>query len=394
MNVLILTDKYPPDAGGLAVSTRRLARGLTHAGHAVCVSEPATSVAPGSVVTSDDDNVTVHRMGAHRRADDTLSDWFDHIVALHTVHRFDVIHAMYVTQPAFVAVTAARYLGLPSVISARGNDLDRTAFDPGKFSQIAWSLQNADAVTAATNDLVRKARALAPGIEPHWIPNGADTALFSPGLRDEALASSLGLDAAPVIAFVGEARQKKGLTILLPAFAQLCSISLSRTLAAQASTTNTWQHPPTLILIGGVRKDDEPVLQVFQRQNPTLNIRVVPNMAHEELPAYYRLADVLVIPSLRDGMPNSLLEGMACERAIVASNVGGMPDVLRHGENGVLVPPGDVNALTDALLELLTDPSRRARLGRAARATVESEFPPAREIERNLEIYQHVMRET
>jgi glycosyltransferase involved in cell wall biosynthesis len=87
------------------------------------------------------------------------------------------------------------------------------------------------------------------------------------------------------------------------------------------------------------------------------------------------------------------LEGMACKRAIVASNVGGIPDVLRDGENGVLVPSGDVNTLADALLELLTNPSRRAQLGHAARTTVESEFTPAREIERNVEIYQRVKRE-
>ena len=408
MNVCILSDKYPPDVGGLAVSTRRLAHGLAQAGHTVCVSAPATSVVPGDVATSNDGGMSVFRIGVHRRADDTLADWFDHVVALHATHRFDVIHAMYVTQPAFVAVTSARYLGLPSVISARGNDLDRTAFDPGKFSQIVWSLQNASAVTAATTDLIRKARALAPGIEPQWIPNGVDTALFSPGPRDEALASSLNLAATPVIAFVGEARQKKGLTILLPAFAQV-SERFKRLLDSPSPSPcplplpilgegGGWGvgegRPPTLLLIGGVRKDDEPILQVFQRQNPTLNVRVVPNVAHKELPAYYRLADVLVIPSLRDGMPNSLLEGMACERAIVASNVGGMPDVLRHGENGVLVPPGDVNALADGLLELLTDPSRRERLGRAARVTVESDFTPAREIERNLEIYQRVKRET
>jgi len=373
MNICILSDKFPPDPGGLAVSTRRLARGLALAGHTVCVSAPATSVAPGNVAAFNDGDISVSRIGPHRRADDTLADWFDHIVALHTAHRFDVIHAMYIAQPAFVAVAAARYLGLPSVISARGNDLDRAAFDPGKFSQIAWSLQNASAVTAVTTDLVRKARALAPGIEPHWIPNGVDTALFSPGPRDEALASSLNLAAAPVIAFVGEARQKKGLAILLMTFGLACA---------------QLHDYPTLLLIGGVRKDDEPILQVFQRQNPTLNVRIVPNVAHEILPAYYRLADVLVLPSLRDGMPNALLEGMACERAIVASNVGGMPDVLRHGENGVLVPPGDVNALADAILELLTDPPRRMQLGRAARAMVESEFTPAREIERNLEIYR------
>jgi glycosyltransferase involved in cell wall biosynthesis len=373
MNICILTDKYPPDVGGLAVSTRRLAQGLGRAGHAVCVSAPAASLAPGNIAASDDDGVMVYRIGAYRRADDTSADWFDHVVALHAERRFDLLHAMYIAQPAFVAVTAARYLGVPSVISARGNDLDRAAFDPGKFSQISYALQNASAVTAATTDLVRKAKTFAPGCRPQFAPNGVDTALFSPGSRDEALAASLGLSDEPVITFVGEARQKKGLTILLLAFAQVCARHSSR---------------PRLLLVGGVRKDDEPILDVFRRQNPRLAVRVVPNVAHRELPAYYRLADVLAFPSLRDGMPNALLEGMACERAAIASNVGGMSDVLRDGDNGILVPAGDVNALADAISSLLADPSRRAQLGRAGRATVESDFTPERELQLNLDIYR------
>ena len=391
MKVCILSDKYPPDEGGLAVSTRRLARGLANAGHTVCVSAPATSAAPGSVVTSDDDSIPVYRIGAHRRADDTGANWFDHVVALHTRYRFGVIHALYVTQPAFVAVTAGRYLGVPSVISARGNDLDRTAFDPGKFSQISWSLQNANAVTVVTTDLVRKARALAPGCVPRWIPNGVETALFAPGPRDETLTGSLGLRESPVIAFVGQARQKKGLTTLLPAFAQVCA-SYSGTSIPDPSVRDRGREAPTLLLVGGVRKDDEPILDVFRRQKPWLDIRVVPNVPHEALPAYYRLADVLALPSLRDGLPNSLLEGMACERAIVASNVGGMPDVVRNGENGLLVPPGDVTALAGTIIELLADPARRTQLGRAARATVETDFTPGKEIERNLEIYRSLRK--
>ena len=70
-----------------------------------------------------------------------------------------------------------------------------------------------------------------------------------------------------------------------------------------------------------------------------------------------------------------------------------MPDVVRDGENGILVPPGDVNALAGALLSLLADSPRRAELGRAARTTVESEFTPERELQRNLEIYRNVMRD-
>ncbi len=378
MNILILTDKYPPDVGGLAVSTRRLARGLKQAGQAAWVSVPDASVEPGGSMVSDDDGVLVYRVGAHRRADDALSDWFDHVLSLHARHHFDLIHAMYLTQPAFVAVMAGRYLDLPSVVSARGNDLDRTAFDPAKFSQVVWALQQASAVTVVTSDLQRKALAFAPGCRAHFIPNGVDTALFAPAPRSEAMAESLGLGNGLVIGFVGEARQKKGLTTLLPAFASLRAQFPGRL---------------ALLLVGGVRKDDAPIVQVFQKQNPRLDICIVPNVPHEQLPAYYSLIDVLAIPSLRDGMPNSLLEGMACQRAIVASNVGGIPDVLRQRgvEDGALVPPGDVAALAEAMQRLLADPAWRARLGSSARATVEAGFTPEKEIERNLDIYRDVM---
>jgi phosphatidylinositol alpha-1,6-mannosyltransferase len=378
-NLLLLTDKYPPDVGGLAVSAQRLAQGLAQAGYAVTVSTLDASAPPGTGVLCGDDGISALRVGVHRRTDDTLAGWFDQVVALDAAHGLDLIHAMYVTQPAFVAVAAARYLGCPSVISARGNDLDRTAFDPGKFAQILWSLQGADAVTAVTTDLARKVQILVPGREVHWIPNGVDAALFAPGPPDEVLVNSLELNGAPVVAFVGEARRKKGLTVLLPAFARLCG---------------RYDPAPVLLLVGGVRQEDAPIVEVFRRQNPTLGVRIVPNVAHDQLPAYYRLADMLVIPSLHDGMPNALLEGMACEKAVVASDVGGISDVLHNGdaEHGLLVPPGDVDALAGAMLALLSDSPWRTRLGHSARVVVTSQFTLEREVERNLEVYRAVMR--
>ena len=379
MHILILTDKYPPDVGGLAVSTRRLARGLAQTGNTVTVSAPDVSLPPGITAISDDEGVLVLRLGLHRRADDSLANWFDQVVARHRDQSLDLIHAFYITQPAFVAVTAGRYLGLPSVISARGNDLDRTAFDPAKFSQILWALQHADAVTVVSSDLMRKVNVFAPGREAYLIPNGVDTSLFAPGPRDETLVASLGLGNRPVVAFVGEARCKKGLAVLLPAFARVCS---------------RCDPPPVLLLVGGVRVDDAQILEVFCRHNPTLQVHVVPNVPHLQLPAYYRLADVLVVPSLHDGMPNALLEGMACECPAVVSSVGGILDVVRDQETALLVSPGDTDALAEALLALVCDPARRKRMGRAARALVAAEFTEAREIERNLEVYRKVQCQT
>jgi glycosyltransferase involved in cell wall biosynthesis len=87
-----------------------------------------------------------------------------------------------------------------------------------------------------------------------------------------------------------------------------------------------------------------------------------------------RALDVLALPTLRDPFPLALLEGMALARPIVASAVSGIPEMLVDGDSGVLVPPDDAPALAEAIVALLRDPARRARIGAAARARLTTRF--------------------
>ncbi|MFN8454687.1 MAG: glycosyltransferase family 4 protein [Anaerolineae bacterium] len=375
MKICLLTDKYPPDPGGLANSTRRLAKGLAAAGHTVHVCLPAPALPPGQITQTDEAGLTVHRLGASRRTDDTWADCFDLITRLHRRVGFDLLHGYYLAGPGLATVYAARYLGLPSLVSARGNDLDRAAFHPDHTAILVWVLQHASAVTVVSQDLARKARALAPNCQPHVIPNGVDANLFSP--PHPHLEQN---QHTPCLGFVGEARLKKGLTILLPAFAQVAQRARQQGRPA-----------PTLSLIGGVRPDETDIVKVFQAKQPDLALNVIPYTEQEQLPLLYHRLDVLVLPSLRDGLPNALLEGMACGCAVVASEVGGIPDVIRSAENGVLVPPGEVNVLAEAISELLQSPERRAALGQAARQTVLEQFTPERELAANLSLYTNLV---
>jgi glycosyltransferase involved in cell wall biosynthesis len=374
MRVALLVEKYPPDPGGLGLSAQRLVRGLAAAGHAVLVLAPTARLAPGQTEQTDEAGVRVQRFGHAARADEVLADWFAALVAVHAAQPFDLVHGYFIHTAGFVAAYGARYLGLPSVVSARGNDLDKAIFEPGKAAHALYALAHAHAVTANARDLARKADALAPGRAVEVIPNGVDTAHFAPAPRDAALAAAFGLDERPVIGFVGEARVKKGLAPLLLAFRELAA-----------------QHPAQLALVGGVRSDDKDTLKVVRKQLPALAVRVIPYELEKDMPACYNLLDVLALPSLRDGLPNALLEGMACARAVVGTWAGGLPDALRDGENGRLVPPGDVPALTAALAALLADPAERARLGAAARLTVQQEFTPERELALNLALYQRLL---
>jgi glycosyltransferase involved in cell wall biosynthesis len=103
--------------------------------------------------------------------------------------------------------------------------------------------------------------------------------------------------------------------------------------------------------------------------------------------------DVFVLPSLHEGIPMVLLEALASGKPVVASRVGGIPEVIRDGIDGLLVPAGDAVALSKTVDGLLKDRSTAERLGRAGRIRVESEFAAPRMAQKTLELYRAVMSE-
>ena len=105
----------------------------------------------------------------------------------------------------------------------------------------------------------------------------------------------------------------------------------------------------------------------------------------------YSACDVLVVPSLQDNLPNVLAEGMACGLPAVASDVGGIPDLVRHGESGLLAAPGDAPQLAARLRQLLTDAALRDRIRAAAQRAVEDACEPRKVGARYLEIYAETM---
>lgn len=377
MKIALLSEKYTPDFGGLAISTERLARLLAAAGHAVRVFAPTLNLPPSERRILPSSGVDVTRFGARKRVDDTLADWFELVVEEHRRDPFDILHAYFLPQAGFVAAYAGKYLGTPSVVSIRGNDIERAAFDPAKFSHVMYALQNASAVTTNASTLARKAKAFVER-EIFLIPNGIDTELFKPMARNETLAEMLGLggktkeERSAVIGFAGELREKKGLRALLSGYAQ----------AAKS-------RPASLLIVGEVRDgEDKKFFDEFKSANSQLPITVTGPVPHEDIPAYYALMDVLVHPSLRDGMPNAALEAMACGLPVIATPVGGILDALEDGENGVLVNVNDAAALAGKIVELLDDPQKRAGLGQRARETVVEKFGLEAELRANLRVYE------
>jgi glycosyltransferase involved in cell wall biosynthesis len=406
MKIALLSEKYTPDLGGLAISAGRLGELLASAGHDVRLFAPTPNLPPSERQMSRPGGVRVTRFGARKRVDDTLVDWFELLLEEHTREPFDVIHAYFLPMAGFVGAYAGRYLGVPSVVSIRGNDIERAAFDPGKFSHVMYALQNANTVTTNASVLIKKAKAFADR-EIVLIPNGIETEHFKPMERNDALAEALGTnshvtlseakglednhrdssvgakrlpqsDMIPVIGFVGELREKKGQLSLQSACAQVNK-----------------RKPVTLLIVGEVRAGaDEQAWAEFRVAHSDCRIIVTGQVSHKDMPAYFSLMDVFVHPSLRDGMPNALLEAMACGKPVIATPVGGALDVIENGKNGMLVNVKDPHALADKIMELLDDPGKRAALGKNARETILDRFTSEKELHANLDVYRTIMQVT
>jgi glycosyltransferase involved in cell wall biosynthesis len=376
MKIALLSEKYTPDIGGLAISAERLARLLASAGHQVRVCAPTLNLSPSETRTLPSGGVSVTRFGARKRVDDTLVDWFELIAEEHKREPFDVLHAYFLTQAGFVAAYAGNYLNIPSVVSARGNDLERAVFDPARLAHILYALQRAGAVTANATELAKKARALSPGLQVTVIPNGIDTERFKPLPRNKMLSESLGLikEARRVIGFAGELREKKGLQPLLSAYAQVNK-----------------ENPATLLIVGDVRVgEDRQIFEEFKLSNPDTNMVVTGYVSQNDLPGYYALMDAFVHPSLRDGLPNALLEAMACEKAVIATPVGGVVDAVTDCETGRFVRTNVASELAELIEELLDNEILRKKLGSAARQIVVRNFTLQAELEGNLAVYHQL----
>jgi len=344
---------------------------LARDGHSVRVLAPTLNLAAPGRQTLTHSGISVTRFGAHKRVDDTLVDWFELIIEEHQRDPFDVLHGYFLPQAGFVATYAGKYLDIPSVVSIRGNDIERAAFDPSRFSHVMYALQNAGAVTTNAGELAGKAKAFI-NREVVVIPNGIDTDRFKPLPKNEELANTLGLGSLPVAGFAGELREKKGLRTLLSGYAQINE-----------------KRPTALLIVGIIRAgEDKQVFDEFLSTRPNAKIVVTGYVAHENLPSYYSLMDVFVHPSLRDGMPNAVLEAMACGRPVVATPVGGVPDVIQNNENGMIIPINDADALAQAVGTFFTDHELRKKLGRSARQTIIDQFTPKQELDANLNVYR------
>ncbi len=190
------------------------------------------------------------------------------------------------------------------------------------------------------------------------IYNGVDSEKFNPQISGDAIRKQYSLGDSPLILAVGSSRILKGIIFLFYSLPEIITV-----------------HPNAKLLIVGVnseyRKQVLPVIRRLGIQNNIVLVEYVPN---NELPYYYAASDLVVLPSLMENFPVVALEAMSSGKPIVATRVGGIPEVIKTNDNGILVDPANVNQLAEAVLVLLENSSRRRNMGIRGRRLVEEKY--------------------
>jgi len=266
----------------------------------------------------------------------------------------DIVHGHWAipTGPALVA--AARRLKVPSVITLHGGDVYVNVAEGYDFPTrwyvrpvLSWTLRNASALTAISEDC--KTHALHAGAKESSITvvmNGADLRRFSPPPAGDAPAKF----GARMIFACRQLFPRKGIRFLIEAVAKLKP-----------------KYPDISLIIAG-DGFERPALEELAR---TLGVadktEFLGWVANKELPRYFRGCAVSVIPSLEEGFGIPAAEAMGCEIPVVATDAGGLPEVVENGVTGYVVPKGDAGALAGAIDRLLADGALRSRMGKAGR---------------------------
>jgi len=263
--------------------------------------------------------------------------------------RHDVLLGSWAYPDGAAVVGLGAALGVPTVVKLHGSDMDVLAQRPALRRQMQLALPRAARVVAVSRALAAAAEGLGvPADRIDVIGNGVDNALFHP--RDRAAArAAVGRadDRRKWILYVGRLEADKGVPDLCAAFQRLAAT-----------------HPDaTLVFIGEgrARAAAEDALRPLGDRALFLGARPL-----AEVPLWMGGAHLVTLPSHHEGTPNVLLEALACGRRVVATRVGGIPDVVHRDELGALVPVGEPAALAEALgavLDAPTDTATVAALG-------------------------------
>jgi glycosyltransferase involved in cell wall biosynthesis len=379
IRVCMVAYSLPPFYSGAGTQALRLAQTLVEKGiHVSALTARHTTDVPAQETVG---GVTIHRLPVLRNrrlrhlSFFLVASW--HLLCNH--HRYDIVHLHGAYRRAIPIIAAARVTRLKTVVkmSMMGTDDPSTTREWRFGGLLMKALARADAVVAITEELAESyLQASLPSDQLVRIPNGVDTDLFHPveSASRKHLREMLELPLeVPIVLFVGIVHPRKGVDRLLEVWP-----------AVQA------RHPRAiLLLVGPLHSSSDAAPPGFVDKLHILadQHNIHPVGQQEKIQRFYQAADVFVLPSRMEGLPNALLEAMACGLPTIASPLPGVSEVIEHDSNGLLVSPDASAALPNAILHLLEHPGIAKRLGGAAHQTIMKRYSLGAVADRYVHLY-------
>lgn len=391
LRVCVVSALYHPSLGGLGKQSQLLTERLSREGVSLFVIARRMKNMPPAVFSEE---VRVYRTWSirpriHNFQDVTFMNLLTSLSFAVTCafllfrkrHEYDIAHFHGASIPLIINLPLLKLLGKKVIAKVASANL---GIEPGSLqgrylglgSLLARLLRRVDRYIATTSEI--EGGLLRDGVSAERIariPNFIDFTAFSPCSADrkDELKSRMGLGKSPVVAFTGRFIQDKGISYLLDAWTQVIRVV----------------PDARLVLLG-----DGPVLPEMKKSAERLGIGGsvgFPGHTNAVID-YLHAADVYAFPSLQEGMPNALLEAMACGLPAVATRIGGVTDIIEHERNGLLVDPRDARGLAEGIVQLLTDRNRTGRIAAAAFQRIKSSYSLDSVIPRYIGLYQDLVR--
>jgi glycosyltransferase involved in cell wall biosynthesis len=295
----------------------------------------------------------------------------------------DLIHAHFAYPEGAVGLQAKKRTGKPLVVTVHGYDIQVESairygvrLDKKINKTIIEVLNEADAVIAASRDTFNEVNKIVRNADKvHLIPNGVDLKRFNPNVNGSHLRKKLGVEGRTIVFSLRHHEPEYGLEYLIRAIPIVAK-----------------EKEDVVFVIGG----DGSLMKFHQQLANDLGIRdkvvFVVSIPRDEVPYYYAMSNLTVVPSIQEAFGLVVSEAMACGKPTIGTNVGGIPDQIIDGYNGFLVQTRNHREIAEKILLLLNDPERARQMGVNGRKIVQDKFDANKRTAKIIQLYLSLLK--
>ncbi len=367
MHILLVSVDFPPNVGGVAAHVYELGRELARQGNHV---EVITSVdSTGTEGVTDMAGMRVHRYRLGHRL------WMRRRLAAILRREVPVMAPAVIHVHGIKPLTATRNLGVPIVFTNHTSGfLQRIERGARAVRRVARMMSHLSLVISPSRELMDAAvTAHVPKEKAVFLANGVDIERFRPDLDGQTLRSRWGVGAEEVVILAARRMvEKNGLIYLAEAAPDFLRAGVR------------------LVLVGDGPERPR-VVESLRAAGLEQYSLLTGSIDNGQMPEVYTASDIVVLPSLKEATSITGLEAMACAKPLVGTRVGGIPELVIEGENGLLVPSADPRALGQAIATMIHDKGFRQAAGAASRRRVEGHFSWHVIVRETLKYYESVL---